>query len=204
MCKDPLPEPLLIGAGYKLVEDAWNEHGRRTYIHDDDATRSFQKSLITTLSATGWVLEMGKLRSFRHPESGHVIELEPGGSEVNGHFLHHMNKEQGDIKEFLLCGALRENRSVVPHLDPMNGSVIVWDLETVPDLRRLAAASGLAGKTDDEVPLEQREGGGGEHYHLRLTMIGAHEQCHGVKLQIATRSHPPSPKTTCGILLAIT
>jgi hypothetical protein len=30
-------------------------------------------------------------------------------------------------------------------------SVIVWDLETVPDLRGLAAANGLAGKTDDEV-----------------------------------------------------
>jgi hypothetical protein len=33
----------------------------------------------------------------------------------------------------------------------MNGSVIVWDLETVPDLRGFAAANGLAGKTDEEV-----------------------------------------------------
>jgi predicted PolB exonuclease-like 3'-5' exonuclease len=33
----------------------------------------------------------------------------------------------------------------------MNGSVIVWDLETVPDLRGFAAANGLEGKTDEEV-----------------------------------------------------
>jgi predicted PolB exonuclease-like 3'-5' exonuclease len=33
----------------------------------------------------------------------------------------------------------------------MNGTVIVWDLETVPDLRGFAAANDLAGKTDDEV-----------------------------------------------------
>jgi predicted PolB exonuclease-like 3'-5' exonuclease len=33
----------------------------------------------------------------------------------------------------------------------MNTSVIVWDLETVPDLRGFAAANGLAGKTDEEV-----------------------------------------------------
>jgi 3'-5' exonuclease len=33
----------------------------------------------------------------------------------------------------------------------MSANVIVWDLETVPDLRGFAAANGLAGKTDDEV-----------------------------------------------------
>jgi len=33
----------------------------------------------------------------------------------------------------------------------MNGTVIVWDLETVPDLRGFAAANDLAGKTDHEI-----------------------------------------------------
>ena len=33
----------------------------------------------------------------------------------------------------------------------MYANVIVWDLETVPDLRGFAAANGLAGKTDEEV-----------------------------------------------------
>jgi hypothetical protein len=33
----------------------------------------------------------------------------------------------------------------------MNGRVIVWDLETVPDLRGFAAANGLTGKSDEEV-----------------------------------------------------
>jgi hypothetical protein len=31
----------------------------------------------------------------------------------------------------------------------MNGTVIVWDLETVPDLSEFAAANDLVGKTDD-------------------------------------------------------
>ena len=30
-------------------------------------------------------------------------------------------------------------------------SVIVWDLETIPDLRGYAAANGLVGKTDEEI-----------------------------------------------------
>ena len=33
----------------------------------------------------------------------------------------------------------------------MHGTVIVWDLETVPDLRGFAAAHGLVGKTDHEI-----------------------------------------------------
>jgi predicted PolB exonuclease-like 3'-5' exonuclease len=33
----------------------------------------------------------------------------------------------------------------------MSDSVIVWDLETVPDLRGFAAANDLSGKTDDEI-----------------------------------------------------
>jgi hypothetical protein len=37
------------------------------------------------------------------------------------------------------------------HCDAMNSSVIVWDLETVPDLSGFAAASELVGKTDDEI-----------------------------------------------------
>jgi len=33
----------------------------------------------------------------------------------------------------------------------MTDSVIVWDLETVPDLSGFAAANQLVGKSDDEV-----------------------------------------------------
>src|SRR5258708_35849480 len=33
----------------------------------------------------------------------------------------------------------------------MANSVIVWDLETVPDLKSFAAANGLTGKTDEEI-----------------------------------------------------
>jgi predicted PolB exonuclease-like 3'-5' exonuclease len=33
----------------------------------------------------------------------------------------------------------------------MGQNVIVWDIETVPDLRGFAAANGLVGKSDEEV-----------------------------------------------------
>jgi 3'-5' exonuclease len=36
----------------------------------------------------------------------------------------------------------------------MTTSVIVWDIETVPDLRGFAAAKGLVGKLEDEVRSE--------------------------------------------------
>jgi predicted PolB exonuclease-like 3'-5' exonuclease len=54
----------------------------------------------------------------------------------------------------------------------MNGSVIVWDLETVPDLRGFAAANGLFGSTDDEV----REAIGDKfpkHIYHSIVCIGA-------------------------------
>jgi 3'-5' exonuclease len=60
----------------------------------------------------------------------------------------------------------------MPHFAAMNGSVIVWDLETVPDLRGFAAANGLAGKTDDEV----REAIGDKfpkHIYHSIVCVGA-------------------------------
>lgn len=39
----------------------------------------------------------------------------------------------------------------MPSFDFMSTNVIVWDLETVPDLRGFAAANDLVGRTDDEV-----------------------------------------------------
>jgi hypothetical protein len=32
------------------------------------------------------------LGAFRHPKIGEIIEVEPGGSEVLGHFLHFMKE----------------------------------------------------------------------------------------------------------------
>jgi predicted PolB exonuclease-like 3'-5' exonuclease len=39
----------------------------------------------------------------------------------------------------------------MPDFDLMNGAVIVWDLETVPDLSGFAAANDLVGKTEHEI-----------------------------------------------------
>jgi predicted PolB exonuclease-like 3'-5' exonuclease len=54
----------------------------------------------------------------------------------------------------------------------MNRSVIVWDLETVPDLRGFVAANGLAGKTDEEVRAAIGDKFPKHIYHL-IVCIGA-------------------------------
>ena len=82
---------LLLSCGYKLVEDAWAQHGRLTYVHDDNLTRSYMVSLSASLKTVGWELDKAKLRSFRHHPDLDVIEAEPGGSETSGHFLHYMH-----------------------------------------------------------------------------------------------------------------
>lgn len=85
---------LLVSQGYKLIDDAWNEHGRYTYIHDDDAGPAFIKGLAGILRSAGWDAEPGALRTFRDPSTSCVIELEPGGSETTGHYLHYMKSSE--------------------------------------------------------------------------------------------------------------
>lgn len=81
-------DALLVSFGYKLVEDAWQESGRKTYLHHEDASRDFVVALANDLRSHGWVRHPEILRAFRHTASGEIIEVEPGGAETTGHFLH--------------------------------------------------------------------------------------------------------------------
>jgi hypothetical protein len=81
---------LLVGHGYRLVEDAWSTDGRLTYVHDDAADRAHVAELVRTLGSGGWIKNRDKLRAFTN-DAGNEIEIEPGGSDVSGHFLHHLN-----------------------------------------------------------------------------------------------------------------
>src|SRR5262245_63772146 len=56
-----------------------------------------------------------------------------------------------------------------PH---MSGNVIVWDIETVPDLKGFAAAKGLDGKSDDEIRAEMGDKFPKHIYHS-IICIGA-------------------------------
>jgi hypothetical protein len=86
---------LLEAEGYKLVEDAWDEHGRLTFVHDDDADRQQLNRIAHTLQVAGWEKSKTALRTFKHPASGEIVEVEPGGSDTNGHFLHYMSASAG-------------------------------------------------------------------------------------------------------------
>jgi len=81
---------VLLSRDYKLVEDAWCEFGRRTYIHDDNATREYFSALAEVLRSAGWQLDSTTIHQFCNRTTGEIIEVEPGGSEATGHFLHHM------------------------------------------------------------------------------------------------------------------
>lgn len=81
--------------GYKLVDDAWDEHGRLTFIHNDDADRPHLSRIARTLQVAGWQKSKSELRTFRNPASGEIVEVEPGGAETSGHFLHYMSGLEG-------------------------------------------------------------------------------------------------------------
>jgi hypothetical protein len=58
----------------------------------------------------------------------------------------------------------------------MGTSVIVWDIETVPDIKGFAAANGHDGKSDDEVRAEM---GDPKHvYHSIICTAFASRLCH--------------------------
>ncbi|HET7384914.1 MAG TPA: hypothetical protein VFJ59_20325 [Pseudolabrys sp.] len=54
----------------------------------------------------------------------------------------------------------------------MNANVIVWDIETIPDLKGFAAATGLDGKIDDEIRAAMSDKFAKHIYHL-IICIGA-------------------------------
>jgi hypothetical protein len=68
------------------MDDAWSSQGRRTYIHDDDATREFILGFAKVLRSAGWETHPIILRAFSHPISGELIELKPGGQILAGSF----------------------------------------------------------------------------------------------------------------------
>jgi hypothetical protein len=88
---------LLVGMGYKLVDDAWKQFGRKTYIHEDEANKDCIKALARSLQSAGWQTDSIKLRTFCHISSDHEIELEPGGSGVTGHILHFMKLKPANV-----------------------------------------------------------------------------------------------------------
>jgi hypothetical protein len=86
-------EHVLHALGDRLVEDAWDSHGRKTYFSDDDADKQSLKDLPTILAEYGWVKDQRRLRCFSCEATGELIEVGPGGSEVSGSFLHHLKSE---------------------------------------------------------------------------------------------------------------
>jgi len=84
---------LLVSKGYRLTEDAWQTDGRRTYLHDDNADRSFFREISRILRGVGWLPDNTVLRTFRNSGTGELIEIEPGGADTSGHFLHHLKSD---------------------------------------------------------------------------------------------------------------
>lgn len=74
---------LIVGLGYRLVEDEWERDGRRTYIHDEACALQL-KELKSLLQPTGWVHGPAELWILKHAVSGEILEFEPGGSDVSG------------------------------------------------------------------------------------------------------------------------
>jgi hypothetical protein len=78
---------------YDLEDDAWDTNGRRTYSNCENATKGFLHVLANALGRDGWKQHPTKLRAFIHPATSQIIEIEPGGSGVTGHLLHHISAQ---------------------------------------------------------------------------------------------------------------
>lgn len=93
-------EDTLTILGYRPEDDAWDTDGRRTYLHEDDATRAYLTTLRGILARQGWHRDPHSLRTFRHEASEQIIEIEPGGADCSGHYLHHMKAAVIDCKNW--------------------------------------------------------------------------------------------------------
>lgn len=81
---------LILDLGYRLIDDEWEQAGQRTYISDEKFSASEFKKLATVLILTGWERDAEVLWMMRRPISGEIIEIEPGGPDTSGSFLHHI------------------------------------------------------------------------------------------------------------------
>jgi len=79
--------------GYKPEDDSWDVDGRRTYLNDENADKTFMRVLAGALSRMGWNKHPTILRAFQHWHSHEIIEIEVGGPDTSGHYLHHMKPE---------------------------------------------------------------------------------------------------------------
>jgi len=85
-------EDVIYELGYRPEDDSWDTDGRRTYVHDDDVTKDHLSLVNNTIAPLEWRRCTFQLFAFHHP-SGELIELEPGGADCTGHFLHHMKAD---------------------------------------------------------------------------------------------------------------
>jgi hypothetical protein len=82
----------LEGCGYRLIEDCWLDQGRRTYLNSEDADLAEMRALHSAIAPLGWLRDGEQLRAWHL--AGEVIEIEPGGPDCSGHYLHHMRAQR--------------------------------------------------------------------------------------------------------------
>src|SRR3979490_2397349 len=80
---------ILIEQGYRLIDDGRERDGRRTYLREENASGEQISILKKHFENIGWKKDYENLWSFVHPDSGEIVELEPGGPETSGHFFHY-------------------------------------------------------------------------------------------------------------------
>jgi hypothetical protein len=58
-----------------MVDDAWDDNGRKTYSYDSDASGTQIANLKTALGSAGWVRDRNALWVFRHPVRDEIMRL---------------------------------------------------------------------------------------------------------------------------------
>jgi hypothetical protein len=86
-------EQVLKQIGYRLVDDSWDDQGRKTFLNSENADYSFMKELESALIDCGFRRHETLLRAFRSGSTGQFLEIEVGGPETSGHYLHYFRAE---------------------------------------------------------------------------------------------------------------
>jgi hypothetical protein len=80
--------PILFALGYRLIDDSRGKDERLTYLHDENADRPLLLALSHSLRYAGWQTDDAVPPVYRMPGTRFMIEIEPGGADTSGHYLH--------------------------------------------------------------------------------------------------------------------
>lgn len=75
------------------MDESRDDQDRKTFLNSENADYSFMKQLESGLLECGFRRHETSLRAFLNGSTGEFLEIEVGGPETSGHYLHYFQAE---------------------------------------------------------------------------------------------------------------